>query len=346
MLPSLPYVFVIVVTIIFFATDIIHIDNVDFFINYVYDSVLYVLFTISDFTTKKNVLKETPIRKGHVAIVTGVNRHVIRGLVNSGYHVIVATLNVDGEHSIRDIEAENLLGSVEFVQLDLGCAKSVRSFVDGIRIKYPKVHLLVNNAEVGFVGFRLTVDGFESQIGVNYLGHFLLTHLLMDCLKDGGQDCGKCARIVNLSSIAHVRCCSLDFADLNSNHYYNSSMAYSKSKLAMLMFTRHLNRLLLAADAPVRAYAAHPGIVASDMMTKCPQTQLAGKLKILFKTPEEGARPVLHCCFSSELEQPGGNYISNCEEGYSTAYSKNEEKQKKLFDVTCDMLNIKRFGVQ
>lgn len=241
MLPSLPYVFAIVVTIIFFTTDIIHIDNIDFFINFLYDSVLYVLFTISDFTTKKNVLKEIPIRKGHVAIVTGISKHIIRGLVNSGYHVIVAKLNVDDEHSLRDIEAEDLLGTVEFVQLDLTSVESVKRFADEIRIRYPKVHLLVNNAEVGFVGFCLTVDGFESQIGVNYLGHFLLTHLLMDCLKNGGQDSGKCARIVNLSSIVHVRCCSLDFADLNSNHYYNNSMAYSKSKLAMVIFINILS---------------------------------------------------------------------------------------------------------
>lgn len=111
------------------------------------------------------------------------------------------------------------------------------------------------------------------------------------------------------------------------------------------MFTRHLNRLLTNDGTPVRIYAAHPGIVGSDMLTKTPQTRLLGPLKKLFKTIEEGSISVLYCCFAPELEQ-GGNYISNCKEGYSTAYSKDEIKQNELFKVSCELLRIKNFGIE
>ncbi|XP_077297734.1 polyprenol dehydrogenase-like isoform X1 [Arctopsyche grandis] len=306
--------------------------------------------TIADIINRrKNRLGDVPKRTGEVAIVTGgargIGEYVSRGLVKSGYHVILGVRNVQaGKALVADIKSEVPSASADVIQLDVSSMESVRRFADVVKSKHPKVHLLVNNAGIIYGDFHLTQDGFESQLATNYVGHFLLTHLMMDRLEKGWES-GRCARIVNVASCAHYGA-EIQFDDINLERSYNSTDAYARSKLAQLMFTRHLNRLLLAADAPVRAYAAHPGIVASDMMTKCPQTQLAGKLKILFKTPEEGARPVLHCCFSSELEQPGGNYISNCEEGYSTAYSKNEEKQKKLFDVTCDMLNIKRFGVQ
>lgn len=112
------------------------------------------------------------------------------------------------------------------------------------------------------------------------------------------------------------------------------------------MFTRYLNRLLLNNGTPVRIYAAHPGIVASDMLTQTPQTKMLGPLKAMFKTIEEGSISVLYCCLAPELENPGGNYISNCKEGYTTSYSKDETKQDKLFKITCDMLRIENFGTE
>lgn len=194
--------------------------------------------TIADIINRrKNRPRDVPKRTGEVAIVTGgargIGEYISRGLVKSGYHVILAVRNVQaGNALLVDIKAEDPTASADVIQLDISSMESVERFSDAVKSKHPKVHLLVNNAGIIYGDFHLTRDGFESQLATNYVGHFLLTHLLMDRLVKSWES-GRCARIVNVASCAHYGA-EIRFNDINLERSYNATDAYARSKLAQV----------------------------------------------------------------------------------------------------------------
>ena len=150
--------------------------------------------------------------------------------------------------------------SVECRQLDLSSLASVRQFATGILDGHMSVDILINNAGVMRCPYWKTEDGFEMQFGVNHLGHFLLTNLLLDRIKESPG-----ARIVNVSSKAYLRVPEgLDFDDLNSeNKEYNPAKAYGHSKLANIYFTRSLADRLKDTDVIVNCL--HPGVIWTEL---------------------------------------------------------------------------------
>jgi NAD(P)-dependent dehydrogenase (short-subunit alcohol dehydrogenase family) len=189
---------------------------------------------------------DLPSFAGRTVIITGANSGLgaitARELARNGAKIIMAVRNTGkGEAAAREIT-----GQVEVRPLDLQDLSSVRQFADGVET----ADILINNAGVMAVPYAETVDGFESQIGTNHLGHFALTNLLLPKLTD---------RVVAVSSMAHwPGRISLD--DLNwKTRRYRPWLAYSQSKLANLLFTSELQRRLDAVGSPLRAVAAHPG---------------------------------------------------------------------------------------
>jgi NAD(P)-dependent dehydrogenase (short-subunit alcohol dehydrogenase family) len=141
---------------------------------------------------------------------------------------------------------------VEVRKLDLQDLASVHAFADTV----DEVDVLVNNAGIMAVPFAQTVDGFESQIGTNHLGHFALTNLLLPKISD---------RVVTVSSMMHLLG-KISLKDLNwKSRPYSAWLAYGQSKLANLLFTKELQRRLDAAGSPLRAVAAHPGYSATNL---------------------------------------------------------------------------------
>ena len=148
-----------------------------------------------------------------------------------------------------------MTGDVEVRKLDLQDLASVRAFADGV----DSVDVLVNNAGIMAVPYAQTVDGFESQIGTNHLGHFALTNLLLPKITD---------RVVTVSSMMHLFG-YISLKDLNwKSRPYFAWPAYGQSKLANLLFTSELQRRLDAAGSPVKAHAAHPGYSATNLQGK------------------------------------------------------------------------------
>ncbi|MEU7874066.1 SDR family NAD(P)-dependent oxidoreductase [Dactylosporangium sp. NPDC049140] len=182
---------------------------------------------------------------GRVALVTGarggIGLEVARALAGRG-----ATVVTPGR-----------------AELDLGDLASVRAFAGGF--PHERLDLLVNNAGVMIPPFGLTADGFETQIGVNHLGHFALTGLLLDrLLATPGS------RVVTVSSNGHKRG-AIDLADLHfARRRYVPMTGYAQSKLANLLFAAGLQRRLAAAGAPVRSLAAHPGAARTGLMRHSP----------------------------------------------------------------------------
>ena len=197
-------------------------------------------------------------------------------------------------------------------QLDLASLKSVRDFAENINANEKRLDILINNA--GIMGLRdreLTKDGFEMHLGVNYLGHFLLTHLLLDKLKFSAP-----SRIIHLTSAIYKRG-SINFDDLNKSKHYTHDSAYAQSKLAVVMFNRKLASILQGTQ--VSTYVVYPGVVKTNFGRNLTMNQstisgplTGGFLRILMKTPEEGIQTVLHCALSPEVAGDSGQYYTTC----------------------------------
>lgn len=204
-------------------------------------------------------VENMPDQTGRTIVVTGANGGlgavITRALAARGAAVVMACRNVATAGQIAERIAGDTGADVRVEALDLGDLASVRRFAD----RRDDFDVLINNAGLMNVPFRRTRDGFETQFGVNHLGHFALTGLLLGKIGD---------RVVTMSSIAHRQTPKLWIDDLNYEHrWYQRNLAYAQSKLANLMFARELQRRLTAAGSAKKSYAVHPGVSGTDLFT-------------------------------------------------------------------------------
>lgn len=245
-----------------------------------------------------------PDLTGKVAIVTGANRGIgyetTRALVQRGATVIMACRNRESaERSAEEIRALHPAGTITIHPLDLSDLNSVQQFTDDFKAKHNRLDLLINNAGLMVQPLRTTEQGFESQIGVNHLGHFALTAQLIGLLNATPQ-----ARVVTVSSIAH-RFGTIDLADLHwQNKEYDAMSAYGQSKLANLMFTYELQRKLNQAGHSTKAMVVHPGYTRTNVDEGLSAMSIAGRL--LAQPARQGALPSLFAATASEAQ--GGQY--------------------------------------
>lgn len=252
-------------------------------------------------------------------IVTGANSGIglvtTRQLASQGAHIIMACRRVEeAEQCIADIVAEHPNASLEVRSLDLGDLDSVRNFAAGINEDLDHLDGLINNAGVMNTPEKKTTDGFEMQLGVNHLGHFLLTSLLLELLKSSAP-----ARIVNVSSCFHDKAMGregeIHFDDLfYENKKYDGWDAYAQSKLANLMHARGLAERLEGTG--VTAVSVHPGWVRTNLARNSmpiwvqdyimrPILSLMGMIE-----PWDGAQTTLHCVLSDDVPNHNGAYFS------------------------------------
>ena len=191
---------------------------------------------------------------------SGVGKATAVALAASGNRVVItARSRPRGEEAIADIRRDAGSDAVDLAVFDLADLGSVRAGAADLLDRFESIHVLVNNAGVVLSDRRVTVDGYETTLAVNHLGHFLLTSLLADRLVASAP-----ARVINVSSTAHRSARrGLDFDDLQSVRHYSGMRTYGASKLANILFTNELARRLVAVDAGVTANALHPGTVAT-----------------------------------------------------------------------------------
>ncbi|XP_062866611.1 dehydrogenase/reductase SDR family member on chromosome X [Trichomycterus rosablanca] len=297
---------------------------------------------------KSFTLPVLPRQDGKVAIVTGGARgmgyETSRHLASLGARVVIAgNEEEEGLSAVKKIQRETGHDKVEFMYLDLASLESVRQFVQGFKARALPLHILVNNAGVMLVPERRTVDGFELHFGLNYLGHFLLTNLLLDLLRESGRS-GKCSRIVTVSSATHYGG-RLNLNDLQSRSCYCSHGAYSQSKLALVLFTYRLQKQLWARGDPVTANAVDPGMVDTDLYQNlCSPAQMAKKpvARLLFRTPTEGASTAIYTVAACELEGLGGLYLYNGQNRESSTCSYERHLQDDLWTKSCDLVGLQK----
>ncbi|XP_053273394.1 dehydrogenase/reductase SDR family member on chromosome X [Pleuronectes platessa] len=289
-----------------------------------------------------------PKQNGRVAIVTGGTRgmglEAAKHLASLGMHVVIAgNEREEGAAAVRKINEEASEGKAEFVFMDLTSLKSVRQFVQGFRDRGLPLHVLVNNAGTMLVSESITKDGFEFHFGLNYLGHFLLTNLLLDLLKTSGRP-GRDSRVVNMSSATHYSGV-VDMGDLNRRVCYSSHGAYAQSKLALVLFTYYLQEQLSAAGSPVIVNAVDPGMVDTalyDNLYTLAQMLKKPVAKILFRTPAEGASVAVYAAAASEMEGVGGCYLYNGKKTQSSDLSFDSELQEELWKKSCELVGLQQ----
>jgi NAD(P)-dependent dehydrogenase (short-subunit alcohol dehydrogenase family) len=290
-----------------------------------------------------------PDQAGRTVVITGANSGIgavtAAELARAGARVIIACRNTaKGEAAASGMAGmAGMAGTVQVRSLDLADLDSVRAFASALS---DPVDILINNAGVMALPLRRTADGFEMQFGTNHLGHFALTGLLLDRIRD---------RVVTVASGAH-RLGKIRFDDLNWDQgRYQRWSAYGQSKLANLLFTYELARRLTAAGSPVKAVAAHPGYAATNLQSHTESIQdtiMALGNRVLAQPAAMGALPTLYAAAVPDLAS--GSYIGPDglfeQRGHpkivgSSAASRDESAARRLWGLSESLTNVTyKFG--
>lgn len=277
-------------------------------------SVFVVLYKIYRWWIRGARYEKNTKMDGKVIIVTGANtgigKETALDLAKRGAKVYLACRNLTkAKEAVKYISKKSGANNAVAVELDLASFKSIRSFCNSLAES--RIDVLINNAGVMACPKAFTEDGIELQMGVNHLGHFLLTFLLLDKLKKAAP-----SRIINVSSVAH-NFGRINKDDLWFKNSYSPGDAYARSKLANVLFTKELARILQGTK--VTANALHPGVIFTEIcrhigqsygMILKPLTNLFGPY--LMKTAVEGAQTTIKCAVDPDLEDVSGQYFSNC----------------------------------
>ena len=286
-----------------------------------------------------------PDQSGKLALVTGANSglgyEVSLALALKGATVIMACRNLKkGDEAAAKIREENPSGEVRLMNLDLADLSSVKQFAEEFRSKYTHLDLLINNAGVMATPYGETADGFELQFGINHIGHFALTGLLLDLLENTPN-----SRIVTVSSYAHWFG-RINFDDLNGEKFYYRWLGYTQSKLANVLFAYELQRKLSQSGKDTLSVAAHPGYAETNLQQHSAFWSFLNP--VMAQSQAMGALPILYAATRPEIE--GGEYIGPDgflgQHGYphkarSSKGSHNEATAEHLWDVSEELTGVK-----
>ncbi|KAJ3613173.1 hypothetical protein NHX12_019425 [Muraenolepis orangiensis] len=257
---------------------------------------------------------------------TGIGKATALHLAGLGARVILACRNQDkARMAARDIKLQ---------ALDLSSLRSVRSFAEEFLQTEKRLDLLINNA--GLVAHGRTEDGFGVELGVNHLGHFLLTNLLLERLHEGVG-----GRVVTLSSMAY-RWGHIDFQalmerkDLGTGRFsWQFFHAYCNSKLCNVLFTLHLAKRLQGSK--VTCYSVHPGVVRTELSRYVGLWQkvfIQPIARLLFLDPATGAQTTLHCALQEGIEPYSGRHFSCCSVEDVTPRGRDHVVAQRLWEVS------------
>ncbi|HEY1934972.1 MAG TPA: SDR family NAD(P)-dependent oxidoreductase [Acetobacteraceae bacterium] len=265
---------------------------------------------------------------GKTALITGstdgVGRVVALQLAQAGARVLVHGRDASrGNQVVAEIRAAG--GNADFLAADLSSLTNVRRLADTARQTTRRLDILINNAGIGTAGAarQTSADGHELRFAVNYLGGFLLTHLLLPLLQASAP-----ARIVNVSSAGQQ---ALDFDDVMLTHGYSGARAYCQSKLAQIMFTIDLAQEL--AGSGVIVNALHPATYMNTTMVR-----RAGVTPI--STVEQGAEAILNLAVSFEIEGRSGRYFNGLREARANAQAYDAAARQRLRTISLELTGL------
>ncbi len=273
--------------------------------------------------------------QGKRILITGGNSGI--GLVSAvelarmGAEVVLACRDSDKTgnalaqiNAVADVPAVNL-------PVELASLQSVRNLAATFLARYDRLDVLINNAGTFPSKQRFTEEGFEMQFGVNHLAHFLLTHLLLDCLKQSAP-----ARIITVTSMLHKRG-KLDFDTFRGFAKYSAQTAYNQSKLANVMFGVELAERLQGSG--VTSNLLHPGGVNTDIVREVPWL-LRKLLSLIFISPEKGAATTIMLASDPELTEVTGKYYDQCKLDDYATLADDAELRRRLWDFSVEAVGL------
>jgi len=276
-------------------------------------------------------------------IITGANSGIgleaAVGLAKLGATVVMACRNpAKAEAARADIVQRSNGGDVQAMSLDLASFDSIRGFAKEALDRFANIDVLLNNAGLVMRSRTETVEGFESTFGVNHLGHFLLTSLLLDRLK-----ATPAARVVTVASDAHKFAgAGIPFDDLNANKKYAAFKIYGQSKLANILFTRELAKRLHNDGSSLTANCLHPGFVASNFG----RSDALGNIAMVLGRPfaisaERGALTSIFLASDPSVATTSGKYFYKCEARDPSAKGSDDIAAARLWDVSEQLIASK-----
>jgi len=302
--------------------------------------------------------------RGKYIIVTGGNsgigREAARVFALQGAKVVICSRSVkNGEDACAWIKSGAPYAEVTTMQLDLNSFKSIQKFADAYKALNIPLNLLINNAGIMACPYATTEEGFESQFGVNHLGHFYLTQLLLPVLISSGTRDSP-SRVVNLSSCAHWLFCThpdgIDFEHCGGPDNYSAWVIYGESKLANILFTVELNKRMKAAGHPVISVALHPGsIMGTNLLQHSNASSMCDFMSRLYavrggvyymmtlhqKSIPEGAATTVYCALSPDIA--AGSYYEDCHlSSHIHPKALDEPSAKRLWDISEKMVASKK----
>ena len=265
--------------------------------------------------------------QGKVCVVTGANSGIGKvaalDLAGRGATVVlICRSHARGSDVVEEIERRG--GNAALLIADLASQRQVREVTAAFLKRFDRLDVLINNAGVAGRGTRLvTEDGLEATFAVNHLAPFLMTNILLDTLKASAP-----SRVVTVSSAAHKNS-ALNFDDLQGERRYSGFGAYSRSKLANILFTHELSRRLEGTG--VTANCLHPGVVATGIFRNIPRWMRFILTSPLVLSPEKGADTTIHLATAPELAEVSGQYFVRRKPVRSSRASNDAETARRLW---------------
>ncbi|KAI7743095.1 hypothetical protein M8C21_013589 [Ambrosia artemisiifolia] len=287
---------------------------------------------------------------GLTAIVTGptsgIGLETARVLALRGVHVVMAARNVEAAAECKETIIKGCPNAtIDVMELDVSSLESVRNFANEYISKGLPLNILIANAGVMAPPFSLSKDGVESQFATNYLGHFHLTNLLLDTMKNTAKNCGKEGRIVLVSSEVHRLTYKggIMFDKLNDEKCYNSFYAYGQSKLANILHAKELTRRLKEEGVDITVNALHPGVIATNLSrhSSCMSVCLYGLFKHLQKNIPQGASTTCYLALNPKVKGVSGEYFADNNVAKPSGHAKDAELAKKLWECGMELTKSK-----
>ena len=278
--------------------------------------------------------------KGKTVVITGGNAGIGKvtaiALAKKGAEVVITSRSEDkAKIAIAEIKSNSGNEAVSYVLVDLSSQESVRRAAEELKVKLPKIDVLINNAGCYVSDLQLNVDGIEMQFATNHIGHFLLTNLILDNVKAAGK-----ARIINLSSIAHNSTRELNLDDINYEKVeYSGWKAYSRSKYCNILFTKELAKRLQKDGITVNA--VHPGGVRTEIAEKNANwyTKLGWIImKPFMITVEKGAATSIYLASSPDVSGKTGHYWVKSKQEWSNRPSQDEVNWLALWNKSEELV--------
>ncbi len=268
----------------------------------------------------------------------GIGKETAIALAKEGNSIVIACRNeTKAQQAVTEIKSASKQENIHYLPLDLASFDSIKNCADAYRKQFGQLDILINNAGLITNNLQFTKEGFELQIGVNHLGHFLLTKSLIDLLEKA-----KTPRIVNVSSKAHYRA-KVNFKTFKGEvgaERYNGMAAYGQSKLANILFTKELAKRY----PQICSHCLHPGVVSTDIAEKNGNKKLWAIMWKVFSpfmlSATKGAKTSIYLATSKEVLKTNGLYFDKQKAVEPSALAKDAALAKQLWEVSEELVFV------